>query len=90
MTFKTNTRYRLKEADMYDDDLGTGYAYAETYGQIECEGMIICDCWITDEFGNVHPGYDQSPVPVRFCDLVASSAEPGRLGTRSRSTAMWA
>lgn len=24
----------------------------------------ICDCWVTDEHGNVDPGLNQSPVPV--------------------------
>jgi hypothetical protein len=23
----------------------------------------ICDCWVCDELGNLHPGYNVSPVP---------------------------
>ena len=89
MGFKTATRYRLADPAHYDDEFGKGYAYAETYGLIECDGMHIVDCWITDELGNIHPGYDESPVPVRFCNLIADTTEPGMVRTRERSHALW-
>lgn len=90
MGFKTATRYRLADATAYDDEYGEGYRFAETYGHITCDNMTIVDCWITDEFGNVHPGLDASPVPVRFCDLVPESAEPGLVTSRTRTAALWA
>lgn len=29
------------------------------------------DCWIVDRFGNIHPGYNVSPVPVN-CENIKS------------------
>lgn len=29
----------------------------------------IVDCWITDETGEVHPGYNVSPVPVHVGNI---------------------
>jgi hypothetical protein len=29
----------------------------------------IVDCWITDRQGNIHPGYNVSPVPVTVSNI---------------------
>lgn len=63
-------RYKLADPDRYDDEFGTGFDHAEVYGQITCEGMFICDCWITNAAGEVHPGLAESPVPVRIDDVI--------------------
>lgn len=89
-TFKSNTSYALKNPTAYDDEYGTGYGRAETYGPIDCEGMFIVDCWIVNDVGEVHPGYNESPVPVRFEDLVPESAMPAVNSDRQRSQLMWA
>lgn len=34
-----------------------------------CKGMYIMDCWIVDEFGNLSPETDVSPVPVKIENL---------------------
>ncbi|MGO9611588.1 MAG: hypothetical protein ACLPX5_00925 [Dissulfurispiraceae bacterium] len=46
--------------------------YDESQPQFDCvwpamddNGQYsIVDCWITDSHGNIHPGYNVSPVPV--------------------------
>lgn len=30
---------------------------------------FITDCWIVNDKGEIHPGYEGSPVPVRFDDV---------------------
>lgn len=83
-------RYKLADPDRYDDEFGTGFDHAEVYGQITCEGMFICDCWITNAAGEVHPGLAESPVPVRIDDVIPDTAEPSQNGSRRRSQLMWA
>lgn len=31
--------------------------------------FYVVDCWITDKKGNVHPGYNVSPVPILVEDF---------------------
>ena len=89
-TFKTGTSYALRDPTTYDDEMGAGYNRAETYGKIECEGMYIVDCWITNEAGEIHPGYAEEPVPVQFCDLIPESARPSTNSDVERSGLPWA
>lgn len=89
-TFKSGTSYALKNPTAYDDEFGEGYGRAETYGHIDCEGMFIVDCWIVNDAGEVHPGMSESPVPVRFDDVIPESAQPAVNGGRERSSLMWA
>lgn len=47
-----------------------GHIYDPENKQYDCfrpanDGRYsILDCWVCDENGNVHPGYNVSPVPV--------------------------
>ena len=51
--------------------------YDEDHPQFDClmpamddNGQFsIVDCWITDSQGNVHPGYNVSPVPVPVSNI---------------------
>lgn len=70
--FQTGVTYPLKDPESYDDEYGQGYAYAQSYGN--CDGMIITDCWIVDKDGNIHPGMDESPVPVHIDDVDTEAA----------------
>ena len=88
MTFKSNTRYALKDPTHRDNDEGQGYGYAETLTY--ADGTYIADCWITNADGDIHPGYAESPIPVRFDDVIADSGQPSVNSNRPRSTAMWA
>jgi hypothetical protein len=35
------------------------------YRPVESGRYFMLDCWVCDEEGNVHPGYDVAGVPVR-------------------------
>lgn len=74
MTFKSGMTYALKDSSSYDDEYGEGYGYAQAYG--DCTGMFMTDCWIVNEQGEIHPGLNDQPVPVRFEDVVAESGRP--------------
>ena len=58
---------RFVEGVIYRAD---GDPYDEDSPQYDCYqpaltgDFDICDCWICDEHGNIHPGYGQSSVPV--------------------------
>jgi len=67
MTFVAGRTYLLADQDSYDDDYGTGYGFVRAVEG--ADGCLVADCWIVDGHGNVHPGYDCSPVPVRFTDV---------------------
>ena len=71
-TFKAGATYPLKDPERYDDEYGEGYGYAQAYGQ--CDGMTISDCWIVNKEGDIHPGMDESPVPVCINDLDIAGA----------------
>lgn len=30
----------------------------------------ICDCWVCDKNGRIHPGYNVCPVPVHYSNLI--------------------
>ena len=51
--------------------------------------MFITDCWIVNADGDIHPGYAESPIPVRFDDVEPAQLRKGRNVDRTRSGAMW-
>lgn len=88
MSFKKNTVYRLKDPDRFDDeDYGTGYDHVETYG--DCDGMWMTDCWVVNDKGEIHPGYNGSPVPVRFEDVSEATELEAVNAERERSRVIW-
>jgi len=62
-------RYTNKGAG---EDEGS-YCYAEPVEY--ADGAWLGDCWLVDEYGNVHPGYNVSPVPL----LAENLARPVRI-----------
>lgn len=69
MTFVSGRTYPLLDPERYDDeDHGTGYAFAKAAEG--ADGCFIADCWIVNERGEIHPGYEESPVPIRYDDVV--------------------
>lgn len=89
MTFKSKTVYKLKDPKHFDDEeYGEGYDHVETYG--ECDGMHITDCWVVNNKGEIHPGYNGSPVPVRFDDIEAETSLPAVNSEVERSSVFWA
>lgn len=65
--FRSDTLYALLDPERYDDDLGEGFTHALSTSDID--GCYVADCWIVDAEGRRHPGYDESPVPIRISDL---------------------
>jgi hypothetical protein len=57
-TFKFGKVYRIKDPD--PDEYGQ-YIYVTPVEY--ADGAWLGDCWIVDARGNVHPGYNVSPVP---------------------------
>lgn len=67
-------RKRFPTTGIYRHDIPSGYFLTEAdkrrYRYITpAEGtiatMFISDCWIVDKHGNLNPGTNVSPVPVR-------------------------
>ena len=64
--------YKAKRGHVYDDSKPRYNCYIPAnsgrYG--------ILDCWVCDRRGNVHPGYNVSPVPVSADNIGQAIAEP--------------
>lgn len=60
------------EGSVYDEE------WPEFAFYIPCDSgnFWMVDCWIVDEEGNVHPGYDVAGVPVQTKNFVAISDSP--------------
>lgn len=75
MKWKKGQKYELTQPwkdhyDGCDDGEGNpcvGYHYAKAAHTGE---FAICDCWIVNDRGRVHPGFCNSPVPVNHNSVV--------------------
>lgn len=74
--FEAGMMYPLIEADRYDDDLGEGYRFAAIPPDAEPGKCHTFDCWIVNEKGELHPGYDACPVPIQMSDLDMAAGVP--------------
>ncbi len=68
MSFESGRTYPLVDPERYDDEYGEGYAFAKAVEG--SDGCYVTDCWIIDRSGNVHPGLAESPVPIRYDDVI--------------------
>lgn len=68
MSFTSGRTYPLIDPERYDDDYGEGYAYVRAVEG--SDGCRLTDCWIVNERGEVHPGYDQCAVPILYSDVI--------------------
>lgn len=57
---RSNFIYKAKRGHIYDED----NKQYNCYRPANSGTYSILDCWVCDEAGNVHPGYNVSPVPV--------------------------
>ena len=85
--FKSAKIYKLINGDHYDDEYGEGFDHVETYG--DSDGSYITDCWVVNSDGDVHPGYENSPVPIRFDRVEPKPVGNAKNRDRERSSAMW-
>jgi len=53
-----------KAIELYDDEMPQYDCYTPDIDANSNE-MYCFDCWVCDEKGNLHPGINRSPVPVR-------------------------
>lgn len=79
MPFLQNHIYPLKDPGRFDDDLGRGFDHA----LLADRGPIMPDCWVHDAWivnarGDVHPGLNRSPVPIRLADVETSKGRRPR------------
>ena len=60
MIVKQGGIYKAKRGKIYDDDNPQFNCYSPVF-----EGeFTIVDCWVCTKDGEIHPGYNVSPVPV--------------------------
>ena len=45
------------------------------YKPAHTSDFTICDCWVCDSRGRIHPGYNVSPVPVYWENLKRENPE---------------
>jgi len=62
--FRAGWIYPLLETDRFDDDFGTGFDHAAIPADYDPQTVSICDAWICNAKGEVHPGYNSNPVPI--------------------------
>lgn len=72
--FLNNQLYRLNKewAEHYsqaDEFNPSGIKYEFAKSTSYAGGAYIADCWIMNTEGNVHPGYNSSPVPLNISAL---------------------
>lgn len=68
--------YELKDPSRYNDEAGEGYGCVAIARDAEPGTCWSHDAWIVNARGEVHPGYDSNPVPVRLEDVDLASGRP--------------
>jgi hypothetical protein len=65
-----NRLYKLNSSDQeyYNQHPYSGYIYAKPVDY--AVGHYIGDCWIVNKDGEIHPGYNCSPVPFNINSLI--------------------
>lgn len=62
---KSNNIYQAKRGKIYDPEQKQFNCYRPVYDG----SFFTLDCWVCDKEGNIHPGYNISPVPVHVDNL---------------------
>jgi len=81
--------YPLLDPERYDDELGEGFGFAAVADDIPRTGVWLADCWIVNRAGDIHPGYDACPVPIRADDLDLANGFETVMPDRERMAAGW-
>jgi hypothetical protein len=69
IVFQAGYAYPLNDPERYDEDGVSGFRYALIDPDADPGECHTHDAWIVNENATVHPGYAQSPIPVRRQDL---------------------
>ena len=65
-TMRKGLIYKARDGHIYDLNHEKYNCYTPTDHADSCG---LGDCWVTDEQGNIHPGYNNSPVPIHVARL---------------------
>lgn len=76
MPFLAGHIYPLLDPRHYDDDFGVGFGHIMIPHEATPGDCYIHDAWIVNTEGEVHPGYDGSPVPIRADDVEIENGRP--------------
>lgn len=77
MPFQAGHIYPLVDPEHYDDeDFGKGYDHVMIAHDANPGDCYIHDVWVLNSEGEVHPGYNASPVPIRMEDVVITMGRP--------------
>src|SRR5690606_23874257 len=75
--FKPGCIYPLKHPERFDDEAyGVGYDHVAVPEGCDPGDCYIIDMWPVNAKGEVHPGYNASPVPVRAADVDLANGRP--------------
>lgn len=66
--YTEHTIYKAKRGKIYDPENKQFDCYLPAFA-ITSPPTYIVDCYVCDAAGNVHPGYNVSPVPVLVSNL---------------------
>lgn len=69
IVFQAGYAYPLNDTERYDEDGVSGFRYALIDPNADPGECHTHDAWIVNENAEIHPGYAQSPIPVRRQDL---------------------
>jgi len=74
--FQAGYFYPLKNPAAFDDEHGVGYGFVAIARDARPGTSHTHDAWIVNERGDVHPGYSNSPVPIRRDDVHLEKGQP--------------
>jgi hypothetical protein len=63
--FRNSLIYKAKRGKLYDPERPRFNCYRPAHNG----SYYVLDCWVCDENGEVHPGYNVSPVPVHWQNI---------------------
>lgn len=86
--FQAGMTYPLLDPEHFDDDLGEGYTHVALPDD-SFPGMVMVDAWPVNPSGEVHPGYDQCPVPIRLQDVDLTKGYPNNLKLPVAKQGFW-
>ena len=76
MPFTAGYIYPLQNPTRFDDELGEGYDHVAVPEDMDPGTCSMIDMWPVNSVGEVHPGYDACPVPVRAEDVDMEKGRP--------------
>jgi hypothetical protein len=77
VNFQAGFIYPLIDPEHYDDDdHGSGYDHVAIDHDANPGDCYIHDAWVVNSVGEVHPGYNACPIPIRREDVDIARGRP--------------